>query len=120
MKIQYKTLFNGWIDVTREQAQRIKKHLYAGATTRKSIHTHAIEKRFRDVKEMVGDTVYFAHRFECRITEHKVENLYMGKRGMSIRVENLANPLKPYEIGKTVFLTKEEAEQALRKEDKGK
>ena len=51
MKIQYKTLFNGWIDVTPEQAERIKKHLYTGATTRKSIHTPAIEKRFREVKD---------------------------------------------------------------------
>ena len=51
MKTQYKTFFGGWIDVTLEQAERIKKHLYSGATTRKTIHTPAIEKRFREVKE---------------------------------------------------------------------
>lgn len=62
----------------------------------------------------VGQTVYFLHRLENYITEHKVDNFYVGKKGMSIRISGVMNPVKPYEFGRIFFTAIEEAEEALK------
>ena len=64
----------------------------------------------------VGDTVYFTHRMEHRITEHRVDNLYIGKKDISIRMSGLVQPAKPHEFGRIFFISREEAEAALKGE----
>ena len=66
----------------------------------------------------VGDTVYFidADEVNAWIDEYKVKWFYCSSRGVN-RVYSvcgtLAKNFRPKDFGKTVFLTREEAEKAL-------
>ena len=74
----------------------------------------------------VGDTVWYLNRYYCvsmckdTVYEAKVVRVYVEKENklcLSIQIKNEYGTTEfPHitEIGKTVFLTKEEAEQALR------
>ncbi len=75
----------------------------------------------------VGDVYFIVAKFipsdefapyiaEVRITE-KNRNRYIARRTDN---DCVWYPIKKSDFGKTVFLTKEEAEEALRKEDEGK
>ena len=66
----------------------------------------------------------FGERKEC-VKECRVSCVTQKKNGsFAIRISetkySATHNFTPDDIGKTVFLTKEEAEQALRKEDEGK
>ncbi len=60
----------------------------------------------------VGDTVYFVHKSEHKITTHKVTNIYVGK-SMTISAKGLWSTIKPHEFGWLFYTSKEEAEKAL-------
>ena len=65
-----------------------------------------------------GDTVYYVHKSEHKITTHKVTNIYVGK-SMTISAKGLWSTIKPHEFGWLFYTSKEEAEKAL-KECEGK
>ena len=71
-----------------------------------------------DLPCKVGDTVYFidADEVNAWIDEYKVKWFYCSSRGVN-RVYSvcgtLAKNFRPKDFGKTVFLTREEAEKAL-------
>lgn len=59
----------------------------------------------------VGDTVYIASEFRG-VVESKVRTLFLDSKGVEmIRTQYCDNPFSSW--GKTVFLTKEEADKAL-------
>jgi hypothetical protein len=65
----------------------------------------------------VGDIVYYPYEYGGKILEKTIKKIVIEKeyRWLDVGVSFL-----PFEnIGETVFLTKEEAEQKLRKEDEG-
>ena len=65
----------------------------------------------------VGDSIYRVGNGE--IWEWLIEHIEIYEDEIGF-VDDGENYFTPDKIGKTVFLTKEEAEQALRKEDEGK
>lgn len=66
----------------------------------------------------VGETVWFIRN--GKIIETKVDKIVLKYRGLYIKLDcNSMYETSCNSIGKTVFLTKEEAEKALRKEDEG-
>lgn len=67
----------------------------------------------------VGQTVYVPSGDEETdwIDEYKVKYFYCSSKGINryyIECGTMGNNFRPKDIGKTVFLTKEEAEQALK------
>ena len=64
----------------------------------------------------VGDTVYYVHKSEHKITTHKVTNIYVGK-SMTISAKGLWSTIKPHEFGWLFYTSKEEAETALKERD---
>lgn len=67
----------------------------------------------------VGDTIYYAHPLECReaVEEYVVTGFCFDKGGCQIRTYNPKGVIIYFYlefIGKTVFLTREEAERALK------
>ena len=68
----------------------------------------------------VGQTVYVPSGDEATdwIDEYKVKYFYCSSKGINryyIECGTMGNNFRPKDIGKTVFLTKEEAEEELRK-----
>jgi hypothetical protein len=65
----------------------------------------------------VGQTVYLLQKYYgtyCfNVVEDKVQMIGVTSRGIHIKARNHQDHNKMYMLGKTVFLTKEEAEQAL-------
>ena len=72
----------------------------------------------------VGDSVYLLQKYYgtyCfNVVEDKVQMIGVTSRGIHIKARNHHDHNKMYMLGKTIFLTKEEAEQKQRKEDEGK
>ena len=72
----------------------------------------------------VGQTVYLLQKYYgtyCfNVVEDKVQMIGITSRGIHIKARNHQDHNKMHMLGKTVFLTREEAEQALRKDDEGK
>lgn len=68
---------------------------------------------------MVGDTVYVIPKYNgksyCGVQQDKVQMVGITSRGIHIKPRNNSKFNKTYILGKTVFLTKEEAEKALNK-----
>ena len=71
----------------------------------------------------VGDVVYLIPMYNgkpyCGVCEDKVQMIGITSRGVHIKARNHHDHNKMYMLGKSIFLTKEEAEQAL-KEREGK
>lgn len=65
----------------------------------------------------IGDTVYLIPKYNgkpyCGIVQDKVQMIGITSRGIHIKARNHHDHNKMYMLGKTVFLTKEEAEAAL-------
>jgi hypothetical protein len=78
--------------------------------------------KFVELPCKVGDSVYLLQKYYgtyCfNVVEDKVQMIGVTSRGIHIKARNHHDHNKMYMLGKTVFLTKEEAEQKLRKEDK--
>ena len=66
----------------------------------------------------VGQTVYVIPKYNgkpyCGIQADKVQMIGITSRGIHIKTRNNSPFNKTYFLGKTVFLTKEEAEKALK------
>lgn len=67
----------------------------------------------------VGQTVYVLNGDEAEewIDEYKVKYFYCSSKGINriyIECGTMGNNFRPKDIGKTVFLTKEEAEEKLK------
>lgn len=66
---------------------------------------------------MVGDTVWFLPQYGGKplgmIREDKVQMIGVTSRGFHLKLRNNHDHNKMYMLGKTVFLTKEEAKKAL-------
>ena len=66
----------------------------------------------------VGQTVYVIPKYDgkpyCGVQMDKVQMVGITSRGIHIKTRNKSNFNKTYMLGKTVFLTKEEAEKALK------
>lgn len=66
----------------------------------------------------IGDTVYIIPMYNgkpyCGIRTDKIQMIGITSRGWHIKPRYKSNFNKTYMIGKTAFLTKEEAEQALK------
>lgn len=81
--------------------------------------------RFIEVPCKVGDTVWFIRNIgdksREKITETSIEKIVMKKTGLYIKLDcNAVYETSCNSIGKTVFLTKEEAEKALKERSEGK
>lgn len=67
----------------------------------------------------VGDTVYIIPKYDgnpyCGVVSDKIQMIGITNRGIHIKTRGKSNFNKTYMLGKTVFLTREEAEQALKK-----
>ena len=65
----------------------------------------------------VGDTVYVIPKYNgnpyCGVQQDKVQMFGITSRGIHIKTRSNSNFNKMYMLGRTVFLTKEEAEKAL-------
>lgn len=65
----------------------------------------------------VGDTVYLIPTYNgkpyCGVREDKVQMIGITSRGIHIKARNHHDHNKMYMLGKTIFLTREEAEKAL-------
>ena len=65
----------------------------------------------------IGDTVWFIPKYEGKvlgmIREDKVQMVGITTRGIHLKLRDHHDHNKMYMLGKTVFLTKEEAEAAL-------
>ena len=66
----------------------------------------------------VGDTVYVIPKYNgkpyCGVQQDKVQMVGITSRGIHIKTRNKSSFNKTYMLGKTAFLTKEEAEKALK------
>ena len=62
----------------------------------------------------VGDTVYMLGVFTGQIIETKVEGIHYNQSGIYLCFENFTTASIDQQLGKTVFLTKEEAEEKLK------
>lgn len=62
----------------------------------------------------VGKTVYVIGVFTGQIVETKVESIHYNKSGIYLCLENFTTASVDQQLGKTVFLTKEEAEEKLK------
>lgn len=66
----------------------------------------------------VGDVVYLIPTYNgkpyCGVCEDKVQMIGITSRGVHIKARNHHDHNKMYMLGKTVFLTKEEAEAKLK------
>lgn len=75
------------------------------------------KSKFIELPCKVGDTVYLIPTYNykpyCGIQEDKVQMIGITSRGIHIKARNHHEFNKMYMLGKTVFLTKEEAEKAL-------
>lgn len=71
---------------------------------------------------MVGDRVYVIPKYNgkayCGVQQDKVQMIGITSRGIHIKTRNNSSFNKTYILGKTVFLTEEEAEKALKGADK--
>lgn len=71
----------------------------------------------------VGDTVYLLQKYYgtyCfHIVEDKIQMIGITSRGIHIKARNHQDHNKMYMLGKTVFLTKEEAEAKLKEGVRG-
>lgn len=69
----------------------------------------------------VGDTVWLIPKYNgkpyCGVVEDKVQMIGITSRGVHIKAGNHHDHNKMYMLGKSVFLSREDAEQALRKDD---
>lgn len=67
----------------------------------------------------IGDTVWFTPMYEGKplgmVREDKVQVIGASSRGFHLKLRNHQDHNKTYYLGKTVFLTQEEAEKALKK-----
>ena len=65
----------------------------------------------------IGQTVYIIPKYNgnpyCVVKQDKVQMIGITSRGIHIKARNKSNFNKTYMLGKTVFLTKLEAEKAL-------
>lgn len=70
----------------------------------------------------VGDTVYVIPKYNgnpyCGVQQDKVQMIGKTSRGIHIKTRNKSSFNKTYMFGKTAFLTKEQAEKALKGADK--
>lgn len=64
----------------------------------------------------VGDTVYLPNKYMKRIVSFNIVEFYIFKDGYAI-LDNFENEYEIEDFGKTVFLTREEAEKALKEMD---
>lgn len=66
----------------------------------------------------VGQTVYVIPKYKgnpyCGVQQDKVQMLGITSRGIHIKTRNNSSFNKTYILGKTAFLTKEQAEKALK------
>ena len=66
----------------------------------------------------VGDMVYLIPTYNskpyCGVCEDKVQMIGITSRGIHIKARNHHDHNKMYMLGKTIFLTKEEAEKKLK------
>lgn len=66
----------------------------------------------------VGDKVYVIPKYNgkpyCGVQQDKVQMVGITSRGIHIKTRNKSSFNKTYMLGKTAFLTKEEAEKALK------
>jgi hypothetical protein len=78
--------------------------------------------KFIELPCKVGDTVYLIPTYNrkpyCGVVEDKVQMIGITSRGIHIKARNKHEFNKMYMLGKTAFLTKEEAEQALAERNK--
>ena len=65
-----------------------------------------------------GDTVYITPKYNgkpyCGVISDKIQMIGITSRGWHIKTRDKSNFNKTYILGRTAFLTKEEAEQALK------
>lgn len=65
----------------------------------------------------VGQTVYVIPKYNgnpyCGVQQDKVQMVGITSRGVHIKTRNKSNFNKTYMLGKTAFLTKEDAEKTL-------
>lgn len=66
----------------------------------------------------IGDTVYIIPKYNgkpyCGVISDKIQMIGITSRGYHIKTRGKSNFNKTYILGKTAFLTKAEAEQALK------
>ena len=69
----------------------------------------------------VGDTVWLIPTYNgkpyCGVCVDKVQMIGITSRGVHIKARNHHDHNKMYMLGKSIFLTKEEAEQALKERE---
>lgn len=83
-----------------------------------SLADHLLTNGVIVLPRKVGDTVYVVYRSLNTICARTVSEIRVTDHGIFIRCFGFEYPT--YHIGKNVFLTREAAEAALRKEDEGK
>lgn len=83
-----------------------------------SIADYLLEKGVIVPPVKVGDTVYVIPKYNgkpyCGVQQDKVQMVGITSRGIHIKTRNKSSFNKTYMFGKTAFLTKEQAEQALK------
>lgn len=66
----------------------------------------------------IGDIVYVIPKYKgkpyCGVVSDKIQMIGITSRGWHIKTKGTSNFNKTYMLGKTAFLTKEEAEHALK------
>jgi hypothetical protein len=91
---------------------------YAGNRGIGTVADHLIENGVIVLPCKVGDSVYLLQKYYgtyCfNVVEDKVQMIGVTSRGIHIKARNHHDHNKMYMLGKTVFLTKEEAEQVLK------
>ena len=65
----------------------------------------------------VGDTVYFVGLFTGQTVGQTVEAIFYSRNDITLALNNTLAVSVEQQLGKTVFLTREEAEQALKERD---
>ena len=83
------------------------------------IADHLIENGIIVPPVKVGQTVYIIPKYNgnpyCGVQQDKVQMIGITSRGVHIKTRNNSSFNKTYILGKTAFLTKEQAEKALQK-----
>ena len=75
---------------------------------------HEVIKRYEEMLPCkVGDNLYCPNQYTKMIAEFEVVEIYTFKDG-TVLIDDLENEWDIEDIGKTVFLTKEAAEKALK------
>ena len=99
-----------------EEIRIVKRYIEALEVAEEALQER-MKGRWVELPCEVGDTVWFIPKYAGNplgmILEDKVQMIGVTSRGIHFKLRNHHDHNKMYMLGKTVFLTKEEAKKAL-------